>query len=250
MTGGGGAGLNFSVKAYSALPEAGKENEIAVITETPMTGWVFSNFEPSEPAEGMVWVRTGAASGVAFNALKKNGLMVYPIRAIQYISGAWVDKTANSYIGGEWVPWVLYLFYEGHANEPVTGGFYGTIQDGGLYYTATLAKGTGRSFTTKKPIELSGFTTLKAKMKSNVTSSDVYFRLIVDDTEKDASNADDDTFTKYTSLRGGFSGEETEVVLDVSELSGPFYVGYQWYINSSASGNRVPNGYVMEMSME
>lgn len=250
MTGGGGAGLNFSVKAYSALPESGKENEIAVITETPMTEWVCSNFEPASPVEGMVWVRTGTASGVAFNALKKNGLMVYPLKVKQYVYEAWVDKTAKSYIDGEWKNWILYLFSDGAANEDVTGGFYGTIQDGGLYYTGTVASGSNKSFSTKEAVDLTGFNTLKAMMLSSTTSSDIYFRLFVDDSPKDGANAAGDSLEKQTLLYGGFSGAEVEVTVDVSELSGKHYVGYAWGTKSGTGGNRVPKGYVMEMSLE
>lgn len=47
-TGGGGSALNFKVKAYSELPETGSENEIAVITNTPITGYVLQAEEPTK----------------------------------------------------------------------------------------------------------------------------------------------------------------------------------------------------------
>lgn len=106
--GGGGGGLNFKVVGGTSAPSSPKENTLWVNTETEISGWVFSAEEPGEPAEGMVWFATGATSTVEFNALKKNGIQVYPISAKQYV-GAWVDKTAKSYQGGVWVEWTRYL---------------------------------------------------------------------------------------------------------------------------------------------
>jgi hypothetical protein len=59
----------------------------------------------------MVWVFIGKSSAVAFNALKKNGIQVYPISAKQYVNGAWVDVTAKSYQNGKWVDWILYCYH-------------------------------------------------------------------------------------------------------------------------------------------
>lgn len=55
--------------------------------------------------EGTVLFNIGTNSHVGFNALKKNGIQVYPLSAKQYVSGAWVGKTAKSYQGGAWVDW-------------------------------------------------------------------------------------------------------------------------------------------------
>ena len=115
--GGGGASLNFDVKAYATeealLAAVPKENTIGVITQTAITSWAFSATEPAEPVAGMVWISTGNSSGVAFNALKKNAIQVYPLSAKQYVDGAWVDVIAMSYQGGEWVGWITYLYNYG-----------------------------------------------------------------------------------------------------------------------------------------
>ena len=107
-TGGGGGvgGLNFQVIGGTTAPSNPKENTIWVDTDVEITGWDFSAAEPANPAEGMVWFSVGTASTVAFNALKKNSVMVYPLSAKQYVSGAWVDKTAKSYQNGVWVEWL------------------------------------------------------------------------------------------------------------------------------------------------
>ena len=116
--GGGGAGLNFEIKAYASedsLPATAKENTIAVITETPITAYTFSATEHTDPIEGMVWFIVDVASPVEFNALKKNEIRIYPNSAKQYVSGVWTDKLAKSYQGGSWVDWIPpgALFYSG-----------------------------------------------------------------------------------------------------------------------------------------
>lgn len=81
---------------------AAKENTIWVNTEAEITGWVFSAEEPAAPAEGMVWFFTPSPNTVAFDALKKNSIMVYPNAAKQYVSGAWKDVEAAVYLAGVW----------------------------------------------------------------------------------------------------------------------------------------------------
>lgn len=81
--------------------------------------------------EGTVWISTGASSPVTFNALKNNNITVYPISAKQYVSGAWVDKTAKSYQSGEWVDWIIYMYNKGNQYTDLTGGWttYGDYAD-------------------------------------------------------------------------------------------------------------------------
>ena len=106
---GGGAPLNFKVVGGTSAPASLKENTIWVNTDTAITSWAFRATQPATAAEGMVWFFTGTQSSSEFNALKKNGIQVYPLSAKQYVSGAWVTKTAKSYQSGAWVDWCLVL---------------------------------------------------------------------------------------------------------------------------------------------
>lgn len=169
MVGGGGAGLNFSVVGGTTQP-TGKENLIWVNTDTAVTGWAFSSTQPTG-AEGLVWLQTNKTSAVAFNALKKNGLWVYPTGCQQYVSGAWVVKTAKIYQSGAWVDFYAYLYNAGDEFIDFTGGI--TALDNGH---ATVAKQTthisfdykdstsfaGRAFPTNK-IDLTPYNALCAK---------------------------------------------------------------------------------------
>lgn len=247
---GGGAGLNFKVSAYAELPETGKENEIAVITDAPITSWVFSPAEPEAPEEGMVWFSLGNNSPVPFNALKKNGIEVFPTSALQYADGAWVSKEARTYTAGEWKEWTLYLFNRGNVNTELTGGINGTIQDGALYYTGTVSKSTNHTYTTKAAIDLTDINTVKAKMLSSNTLEYIYFRLTATKKAYDGGGPATSDLTKYISIDSPFTGKEVEVTLDVSSLSGEYYLGYAWGVLSTAGGSRTITGYITEWWIE
>ena len=80
MTGGGGSGatLNFKVVNGTSTPTSPSKNMIWVNTDVEITAWEFGVNEPEIPIEGMVWFSTGTVSTTEFNALKKNGIHVYP----------------------------------------------------------------------------------------------------------------------------------------------------------------------------
>lgn len=120
---GGVSALNFKIVGGAIQPGNPKENTLWVNTETEISGWVFSATEPKSPVEGTVWISTGTSSTVEFNALKKNGIQVYPISAKQYISGAWANVTAKSYHGGAWKDWIKYLYNMGDECTNLTGGW-------------------------------------------------------------------------------------------------------------------------------
>lgn len=118
--------LSFEVVG-NPQPENPKANTIWVDTDVEITGWDFSAAEPANPVEGMVWFSTGTASSVAFNALKENSVMVYPMSAKQYSGGAWVNVTAKSYLNGAWVDWFVWngqLYQSGNEFTNETGGWY------------------------------------------------------------------------------------------------------------------------------
>lgn len=137
IMGGGGSDLNFKIIAVaseSALPSSAAENTIAVITTTPITSYVFSSTAPTSPAEGMVWFATGTASTVGFNAIKRNGLWVYPTGCQQYVSGEWTVKEIMVYLNGAWTGLKKYLYKNGDLCTTLTGGWEQTAAFG---YTAT-----------------------------------------------------------------------------------------------------------------
>lgn len=116
--------LSFSVVGGTTRPSSPANNTVWVNTSTAISSWVFSVTTPSSPAEGMVWFLTGTASNVAFNALNKDNIMVYPISTKQYVGGAWVNKIVASYKNGAWVSWWDgYLYKNGDEYKYITGGW-------------------------------------------------------------------------------------------------------------------------------
>jgi hypothetical protein len=119
----GGAALNFKIIGGTVQPENPMENTIWVDTNVEITGWHFGTTAPENPVPGMVWIHTGTSSNAGFNALKKNGIMVYPLSAKQHIDGAWVSKTAESWQNGNWVDWFPFLYNRGDECIDLTGGW-------------------------------------------------------------------------------------------------------------------------------
>lgn len=115
--GASGGAINFTVKAYPSEVElnnsTASENTIGVVTTNPITGWYFDSERPENMTEGEVWFCTGKSSDGEFNALKKNGIQVYPVSAKQSVSGALVDVKAKTYQSGEWVDWLYWIVQSG-----------------------------------------------------------------------------------------------------------------------------------------
>lgn len=231
--GGGSGGLNFKVVAYATeealLAEAPKENTIGVITETPMTGWVVDVNEPTAPVNGVVWISTGTPSTVEFNALKKNGIQVHPIYAKQYVSGAWVDKTAKSYQGGEWVDWWNgELYSPGNEWENITGGWV-LLGDGTLHKTDEYMKLTPKvagAYTawakTVNTVDLSKYNTLEFDVYGEGTYTDIYLGVL----------STGDTFAAVKKLGGmnnNVSISRGVYTVDVSVLNGKYTPAIKLY---------------------
>lgn len=248
---GGGSELGFRVISGTVAPAAPRENDIWVNTES-MTGWCFSAEEP-EAAEGLVWVTVGSSSGVAFNALRKNTLMVYPISAKQYTGGEWVARAAQSWQGGEWVSWWAEgtLFENGVDDTDVTGGWtsYPYIAATGYYAGSANVSISGDAIraeaahggisaasnwsvfvSTVNALDLTDKTLLEMKFSEAVASIEktaiVAVRIYTDAgvfvAEGPTVLSSDGTFTPT-------------VTMDVSGVSGKLRVGYAiWSWNKSS----------------
>ena len=249
---GGGASLNFKVVGGTTEPANPSENTIWIDTDTEVTGYVFSATEPAAPVEGMVWISTGTSSPVEFNALKKNGITVYPFSAKQYVGGAWVDKTAKSYQNGAWVEWATYLYNYGTDFIELTGDFSITEESSrgtrtftknadSLYLAATGASGGGTNFTvaTAKKIDLTQFNTLCAQIK--FTNTQYCGFALGAHTTNDVFPYDGICYTSISENQNGI------ISVDVSQLSGSYYVYVGLYGNAA---NNYGNCYVYEVYLK
>ena len=227
--GGGGGSLNFQVVG-NPQPTNPKANTIWLNTDVPIAGYEFTPTEPANPVQGMAWVAIGTSSPVAFNALKKNSVMVYPISTKQYIDGAWVDKTAKSYQGGAWKDWRFYLYSRGDECEAVTGGWIavqaqthmgmGVATRGPNYLLADSnwvdnVGGTSVGWTFPNDIDLTDFKTLKFVI---TTTQALNCRVSV---YKGTNYVDQ----SIASLENP-SATETELSIDISKLIGAYKVNF------------------------
>lgn len=243
MTGGGsgGAALNFKVVPGLTQPGTASENTIWVKTEQ-IGAWYFSPTQPEGMKEWDVWFPTYTSSSVEFNALKKNGIQVYPISAKQYVGSAWVDVTAKSYQNGGWVDWFMVLFDNGDQSEAVTGGWYqnksanlfSKAHSGSASIGDVLSVNANTDncsiISTKKKINFAGFNRLTYKVASyNSTQKGVH--LIVH------TKTSGDIATDYIAL--GWTTETGEFEVDVSSFSGEAYVSIGTYNGRYANVSRI-----------
>lgn len=190
-------------------------------------------------ATGQIWNSTGTSSPVEFNALKKNGLQVYPISAKQYISGKWVDKTAKSYQGGKWVDWITYLYNLGDECEDITGGWtviregYGgsftnsgeelVIQSGGAQ--------NGVFCTTKNKVDLTNAKTVHFSVSTATGTSAAGIGYLV-------TNANSSWNDWQDLAASTWSDSETvvkEYTVNVPDVPGEYYIGFICYGGSDRS---------------
>ena len=235
IMGGGGSDLNFkaiAVASESALPSTAAENTIAVITTTPITSYVFSSTAPTSPTEGMVWFATGTASGVGFNAIKRNGLWVYPTDCQQYVSGAWVSKTAKTYTGGAWVDWWHGDLYDsGNEYDFVTGGWgsSGSVTKNATSITVTGASTFPTAYTNEK-IDLSPYSALAINITA-VQKVQYGITLAVGTKKIYATDASRIAYLDSDMVVG-------INMLDVSAINGAYYIQVSGY-DGSATFDRI-----------
>ena len=230
LSGSGGSTLNFSVKAYSSMEDlmasTVRENTIGVITSAAISSWVLSPNEPTNSTQGMLWIVTGKNSPVAFNALNKNGIYVYPVAAKQYTGSSWADVTAKSYSNGVWKDWYIYVFRSGNDDSVdfesvVYGDNFGTVEITNEHIRASQPFGECLlAFQKKQKVDLSGVSTIYFEVESS--SNNHALNLGVSKNSLVEQLALDFTFA--ASATPDNSGKQTCTV-DVSGLSGEHYIG-------------------------
>lgn len=164
--GGGGAALNFKVSGGTTQPTNPTENTIWVNTSVNITSWAFSATAPASPKEGMVWISIGTSSAAEFNALKKNGIQVYPLSAKQFVGSSWVSRSAAAYQNSGWNQLETYVFKDGELRV-ITGftGSKGTVSVGD---TLKFTSNTGSSFAhwySNEKIDVTNVTTIDVIFK-------------------------------------------------------------------------------------
>lgn len=238
--GGGGAALNFTVVGGTEQPARAKENTIWVNTEAEITSWVFSATEPTEPNEGMVWIKTSGVSSIWFNALKKNEIQVYPVGTLQYTGGAWVDKVPKIYQNGTWNELILWLYNYGDECLAVTGQWIAEGMSMNAQYPNKVAPNVTRNEDSIKITGVSGVNggVFYAKNKINLTG---FKELVFEGTisHKDSALQIWTEFGSYTSSNVVAKTEtaftDSTVSIPVADLDGEYIIGFKFYSASSVT---------------
>lgn len=230
--------LNFTVTG-NPRPANPAANTIWVDTDTAITGWAFSPDQPENPANGSLWFKTGLASPVAFNALKKNSITMNPLNVQQYVDGSWVDKTAKSYQGGAWEAWWDgYLYKDGDEYEHITGGWVTaqssfvenvtavdpsiTKKEGTVIIDIAQGGPNGGVYRTQKKVSFAGKTKLVFTGTAEGDNTDRCAMMIWSEANRDF------TVGRVAAYQFGanFAGDAE---IDVSALNGEYYVGFHVY---------------------
>ena len=238
---GGSAGQNYRVNVSSALPPTAAENTVWVESGENTTRYSFSSTAPTSingdaVRQGDIWIKTGVVSLCAFNAARRNVLMICPVGAYQYnaSTGAWDEKKMAVRLSGQWVyPYQDVTLYDnGYVNAELIGGFNLYPLSGGFgtptvweqqstflaIYTEANTGAKAGSFVTQKAVDLTGYKNIEVSV-TNVYTSSPMCRLAVFSEVSNPLVIDNAAAQVAMTQNGTFE-------LDVSSLQGDYFVVY------------------------
>lgn len=220
---GGGTSLNYKVVGGTTQPASVVENTLWVNTNIKITSHAFSATQPLSPATGDVWFMVGTSCAAPFNALKKDDvLMVYPVGCKQYNNGKWIDKTAKTYQGNQWIDWRTYFFESGKgAIVPFFVSSYfpdpieGVVGNSFIQILSTYNNGGERGLSTEGAHDLTNFKT-------------IYFDVLAGTSNFTVGVATEVIYfsTELTAYKAVSANSSRQIVaVDVSKLTGAYYIG-------------------------
>lgn len=213
--------LDFMVVDGLTEPANPKEKMIWIATDEEITSWTFSATEPAAQ-QGLAWFQIGQSSSVAFSVTKDNPIMVYPIKAYQYINNAWIEKTTKIYLNSEWLTWYSTTYWFKSGEGPVgtwdyyTNGQSAVLIDINRIHLLNEYSTSARRVTSKTKINLTNFNTLYFNADRD-SSTSAEFGVASSLTPDTAAV----TFVKKVIQS---SRDKTLWELDVRELSGEYYI--------------------------
>ena len=235
--GSGGAALNLSVVG-NPKPSSPKANTIWLDTDAHISNWIFSPAQPISAHEGMAWIVAGTLGNISFNALKQNGIIVYPASAKQYVGGVWKSVVAQIYQNGEWIDWDVFYYNAGNMFQDITGGYFSNVVNTS-YGTGTVellsdkislrCKGAAQAVVrTQNALDISAISVLQVRVHVNVISdySSNKGNLHFYATEKPIKELGQVSSTDLTEVKSYDPGinEDFYVDLDVSTIAGSKYI--------------------------
>lgn len=218
-------GLTFKIVGSDTEPAATSENLIwinTIVTDIP--NWGFGAAEPVAATNGDVWIRTGDSSPAAFNATKKNTIMIYPICAHQYINGKWQEVEAKIYCDNKWVnipKAAVYLLKDGVQNIDLTGGWSGVDASATVirqYCDESSSNGVAGTVDTKtiNKIDLTGYKSLSVTLDELSDKGSCFYVRITNSEGTDTVGVVTSASTNSTGI----------VTVDLSDISGSYYIWF------------------------
>lgn len=181
-----GVEFNFDVKAYATeaelLADTPKENTIGIITTTPIDRWAFvgtSVVDDAWGSEGDLYIYSGTDNSAtsAFNALKKNEIILSPMSAKQKVGGTYVGVPAMIYKGGAWAELKALTIIDGTEQSAeysaVLLGGYGSVGASPNSDSIRFIPANHSTLYWTPPILLDDYKTLKVTIK-RANSSNAY----------------------------------------------------------------------------
>lgn len=238
LYGSGGASiLNVTVLGGTTQPSNPKENTLWVNTDVEITDWDFNAAQPTTRTDGTalrggeVWLKTATSAGIHFNALKKNGLMAYPMKVYQYSGTTWVAKDAQIYRDAAWERIVNYLYLNGEQFVPMqqyqgadTGS--GSVTFGTSAITITRNGVVCEYAGPSDKIDLTDFTTLTAlfaSVEGGGTSAQKGLLIVGADPNAITTRRKPTTLTEFE-VFGGDSISDKMLTVDITALTGEQYI--------------------------
>lgn len=212
----------IAVSSEAALPTVVKDGTLAVVTGTAI-GTVWAQSETPTGATGDIWIKTGGTSTAPVNMASIGSLIVYPLGAYQYDGTRWNLIIGYARVSGAWVFLLTYLYNTGNTYSELTGGWSAGYSSGTVSFTLEAitmqyyVANTGALYCpTVNKIDLTAYNTIHCR---GIATKATNLRLYVGSTRTISSGSA--VALQLTALTADTIGE---VALDISTLSGQFYV--------------------------
>lgn len=241
-----GGGIKLHVVGGTSRPGSAAENTIWLNTSTAIPKWGIQNDAPGSPAAGEVYITTRNVTSNVLNISSPNAVKVYLGTARQYVNNAWVDLDGQVYYSGSWHK-LLTFVYDGSLNAG-EGNFNTAIGGVWVNYRGVYAKNTD-SFSLTTNIQGDQHVNTQ-----NVIDFTEVNQVKITFTRHNEGNHYAQYFCVYQSSPAYPAvqytppevANKTTITMDVSGLTGNYYLGY--YENANTSAGSVLTVYSIELA--
>ena len=254
------ASSGLDIISATELPATGKENQICVITNNPTDNFRISNLQTDILNDGNIYLKLGSGSGPSSG----NITIGNTVQTIYHVDGIYQNNTKlKSYVyqNGNWIEFTktgIDIMVNG--SYTVDSETYGTLKErSGTSSSITFTDGNGlwmnhglvsasrsgfmHTYLTKK-IDISGFTKVKVTLKdmdyggsasTNMITTLHFFDSAPTNSLLTEPDPDDDYPSKVQNIgRSDFTSKN--IVFDISDMTGSYYLDFEIYTPSDSSG--------------